>query len=156
VLRDSQSEAIRDASPHNPAVELSGVQRAYVLYTSGTSGKPKGVEATHRGAMNRMRWMWERYPFEAGEVCCQKTNVGFVDSVWEIFGPLLAGVPSVILPQEAVLDPEELLQILAEERVTRIVLVPSLLRALLEHAPNLEGRVPEGDGWAGSGEVRVG
>jgi acyl-coenzyme A synthetase/AMP-(fatty) acid ligase/thioesterase domain-containing protein/acyl carrier protein len=103
--------------------------------------------------MNRMRWMWERYPFEAGEVCCQKTNVGFVDSVWEIFGPLLAGVPSVILLQEAVLDPEELLQILAEQRVTRIVLVPSLLRALLEHAPNLEERVPELKLWTCSGEV---
>jgi len=153
VVLDSEAEAIRDESPHNPSVELSGVQRAYVLYTSGSSGKPKGVEGTHRGAMNRMRWMWERYPFEAGEVCCQKTNVGFVDSVWEIFGPLLAGVPSVILPQEAVLDPEELLQILAEERVTRIVLVPSLLRALLEHAPNLEERVPELKLWSCSGEV---
>src|SRR5205807_764740 len=153
VVLDSEAEAIRDESPHNPSVELSGVQRAYVLYTSGSSGKPKGVEGTHRGAMNRMRWMWERYPFEAGEVCCQKTNVGFVDSVWEIFGPLLAGVPSVILPQEAVLDPEKLLQILAEERVTRIVLVPSLLRALLEHAPNLEERVPELKLWSCSGEV---
>jgi acyl carrier protein len=79
--------------------------------------------------------------------------VGFVDSVWEIFGPLLAGVPSAILPQEAVLDPEELLQILAEQRVTRIVLVPSLLRALLEHAPNLEERVPELKLWSCSGEV---
>src|SRR5207253_10821182 len=66
---------------------------------------------------------------------------------------LLAGVPSVILPQEAVLDPEELLQILAEQRVTRIVLVPSLWRALLEHAPNLEERVPELKLWSCSGEV---
>src|SRR6202045_4802678 len=103
--------------------------------------------------MNRMRWMWERYPFEAGEVCCQKTNLGFVDSVWETFGPLLAGVASVILPQEAVVEPEELLQILAEQRVTRMVLVPSLLRALLEHAPNLEERVPELKLWSCSGEV---
>jgi acyl carrier protein len=59
----------------------------------------------------------------------------------------------VILPQEAVLDPEELLHILAEQRVTRIVLVPSLLRALLEHAPNLEERVPELKLWSCSGEV---
>jgi amino acid adenylation domain-containing protein len=153
IMLDSEAELIRNESPLNPFVELSRVQRAYVLYTSGSSGRPKGVEGTHRGAMNRMRWMWERYPFEAGEVCCQKTNVGFVDSVWEIFGPLLAGVPSVILPQEAVLDPEELLRILAEQRVTRIVLVPSLLRALLEYAPNLEERVPELKLWSCSGEV---
>jgi amino acid adenylation domain-containing protein len=156
IMLDSEAEPIRNESPLNPVMNIMGlsrVERAYVLYTSGSSGRPKGVEGTHRGAMNRMRWMWERYPFKALEVCCQKTNVGFVDSVWEIFGPLLAGVPSVILPQEAVLDPEELLQILAEQRVTRIVLVPSLLRALLEHAPNLEERLPELKLWSCSGEV---
>jgi amino acid adenylation domain-containing protein len=123
------------------------------LYTSGSSGKPKGVEGTHRGALNRFQWMWERYPFQPEDVCCQKTNLGFVDSVWEIFGPLLAGIPSVILPQEALLDPEELLGQLAAHRVTRIVLVPSLLRALLDHAPNLGERVPELNVWSCSGEL---
>jgi amino acid adenylation domain-containing protein len=129
---------------------------AYVLYTSGSSGGPKGVEGTHRGAINRFWWMWERYPFQPGEVCCQKTNLGFVDSVWEIFGPLLAGVPSVILPADVVRDPEELLQNLAAEGVTRIVLVPSLLRALLDHAPNLQERVPRLKLWSCSGEVLSG
>jgi acyl-coenzyme A synthetase/AMP-(fatty) acid ligase/acyl carrier protein len=97
--------------------------------------------------------MWRAYPFQPGEVCCQKTNLGFVDSVWEILGPLLAGVPSVIMPQETLQDPEELLQILARERVTRIVLVPSLLRLLLEHAPQLQERVPQLKLWSCSGEV---
>ncbi len=153
VILDADWHKIARASADFPASDVQSDDPAYVLYTSGSSGKPKGVEGTHRGAMNRMRWMWERYPFAAGEVCCQKTNLGFVDSVWETFGPLLAGVPSVILPQEAVLDPEELLQILAEQGVTRMVLVPSLLRALLEHAPNLEERVPELKLWSCSGEV---
>jgi amino acid adenylation domain-containing protein len=157
VAIDADWHKIASESSHRPSVDLSidvpSADRAYVLYTSGSSGRPKGVEGTHRGAINRMQWMWERYPFQAGEVCCQKTNVGFVDSVWEIFGPLLAGVPSVILPQEALLDPEEMLRTLAEHRVTRIVLVPSLLRALLEHAPNLPERVPQLKLWTCSGEV---
>jgi hypothetical protein len=103
--------------------------------------------------MNRFEWMWERYGFEAGEVCCQKTNVGFVDSVWEIFGPLLAGVPSVIVPQEVLLDPEEMVKYLAEQGVTRMVVVPSLMRALLEQAPDLGERVPELKLWTSSGEL---
>jgi len=153
IALDSEAELIKKESLENASLELSGVQRAYIIYTSGSSGRPKGVEGTHRGAINRFWWMWERYPFELGEVCCQKTNLGFVDSIWEIFGPLLAGIPSVILPPETVLDPEELLQSLARHGVTRMVLVPSLLRALLEHAPDLGQRVPKLKLWSCSGEV---
>ena len=91
--------------------------------------------------MNRFAWMWQAYPFQPDDVCCQKTNLGFVDSIWEIFGPLLAGIPNVMIPQPTVRDPELFLQTLARERVSRIVLVPSQLRALLEHAPNLGERV---------------
>ena len=76
-----------------------------------------------------------------------------VDSIWEIFGPLLAGVCSVIIPQQVVRDPEELLQLLARERVSRIVLVPSMLRTLLDHAPDLRQRVPDLKLWSCSGEV---
>ncbi|HEV2398904.1 MAG TPA: condensation domain-containing protein, partial [Candidatus Sulfotelmatobacter sp.] len=133
-----QHESI--ATPKSP---VNADQLAYIIYTSGSTGEPKGVEGTHRGLMNRFSWMWRSYPFQPGEVCCQKTNLSFVDSIWEIFGPLLAGVPNVIIPQETVRDPELLLQVLGRERVTRIVLVPSQLRALLDHAPNLQQRVPQ-------------
>ena len=153
ILLDAEKEQIKSESSKNPNTHSSHAERLYVLYTSGSSGRPKGVEGTHRGALNRMEWMWERYPFQAGEVCCQKTNVGFVDSVCEIFSPLLAGVPSVIVPQEALVDPEVMLRTLGENRVTRIVLVPSLLRALLEHAPNLGERLPHLKLWSCSGEM---
>lgn len=151
VTIDEDEARIAAESAQSPSTSSSDL--AYVLYTSGSTGMPKGVEGTHRGCLNRAAWMQEAYPFEAGEVCCQKTNLGFVDSVYEIFGPLLAGVPSVIIPQEVLRDPEELLQTLARERVTRMVLVPSLLRMLLEHAPRLEERVPKLRLWSCSGEV---
>ena len=137
----------------NLGVSTSSSEVAYVIYTSGSTGHPKGVQGTHRAAINRFAWMWKKYPFQPGEVCCQKTNLGFVDSIWEIFGPLLAGVPSVIIPEEAVRDPELLVQELAREHVTRMVLVPSLLRALLENVPNLQERVPELRLWSCSGEI---
>jgi amino acid adenylation domain-containing protein len=156
VILDTEWHSIARESVDDLSTHVDPGDPAYVLYTSGSSGGPKGVEGTHRGAINRFWWMWERYPFQAGEVCCLKTNLGFVDSVWEIFGPLLAGIPSVILPAEVVRDPEELLRNLAGEGVTRIVLVPSLLRALLDHAPNLQERVPRLRLWSCSGEVLSG
>ena len=115
---------------------------AYVVYTSGSTGTPKGVLGTHRGALNRFAWMWSEHPFAAGEVCCQKTSLAFVDSVWEMFGPLLAGVPSVLVPDEDARDAEALVDHLARHGVTRIVLVPSLLGALLDAHPELGARCP--------------
>ena len=105
---------------------------AYVLYTSGSTGTPKGVVGLHRGAVNRLRWMWGRYPFTPGEVGCIKTSIGFVDSVWEIFGALLGGVSAVVVPRPAILDRDVFVDVLASHGVTRLVLVPSLLRVLLE------------------------
>jgi len=153
ILRmDTEGSWRREASD-NLGVSTSSTQVAYIIYTSGSTGHPKGVQGTHRGALNRFAWMWKKYPFQAGEVCCQKTNLGFVDSIWEIFGPLLGGVPSVILSEEAVRDPELLVEELARERVSRLVLVPSLLRALLEHAANLQERLPGLRLWSCSGEI---
>ena len=153
ISLDKISSALESQSPDDPQLAISGEQRAYVIYTSGSTGTPKGVEATHRACLNRFSWMWQRYPFASDEVCCQKTNLTFVDSIWEIFGPILAGVPNVIIPQDVVHDPEELIQILARTGVTRLVLVPSLLRMLLDHAPNLEARLPRLKFWSCSGEV---
>lgn len=153
VVCDGDGDNAAGKLTTNPSRSAREGERAYVIYTSGSTGTPKGVEGTHRASMNRFSWMWRTYPFKAGEVCCQKTNLGFVDSIWEIFGPLLAGVPNVIIPHETARDPEEMLQLLAREHVTRMVLVPSLLRTLLDRAPNLQSRVPELKLWTCSGEV---
>ncbi|MBM3225604.1 MAG: amino acid adenylation domain-containing protein, partial [Candidatus Tectomicrobia bacterium] len=128
-------------------------QLAYVLYTSGSTGQPKGVMGLHRGAVNRCTWMWQTYPFGTTEVACHKTSFNFVDSVWELFGPLLQGVPVVLLPSDVVRDPERLVQTLAQHQVSRIVLVPSLLRVLLDTCDDLAARLPSLQCWISSGEV---
>ena len=65
------------------------------------------------------------------------TSLNFVDSIWEVFGPLLRGVPSVIISDQTVRDPAELVPALAAHAVTRIVTVPSLLGVLLDSHPDL-------------------
>lgn len=131
-LLDDDWPTIARADSRGPDVPLTPDSTAYVVYTSGSTGAPKGVRAPHRGAINRFNWMWRTYPFRPGEVSCQKTTLNFVDSVWEIFGPLLRGVPSVLIPEEAVRDVRALVDALAAHRVTRLVAVPSLLRVMLE------------------------
>jgi aspartate racemase len=152
VCLDRDRAAI-DAAPPVSRQRPGMDQPCYAIYTSGSTGTPKGVLGLHRGAVNRLQWMWRVYPFAAGEVACQKTYLSFVDSVWEIFGPLLQGVPSLLIPEEAVRDPRRLVAELAAGRVTRIVLVPSLLRVLLEETDDPARRLPDLRLWVTSGEA---
>jgi amino acid adenylation domain-containing protein len=140
LCMDGDRAAIRhapDTAPKRPKLDL-----AYVVYTSGSTGEPKGVLGTQKGALNRCRWMWERYPFAPDEVCAQQTTLGFVDAVWEVFGPLLRGVPLALVRDDEVRDPERLVASLQQHRVTRITVVPSLLRVLLNGSESLGKRLP--------------
>ena len=106
---------------------------AYVIYTSGSTGKPKGVLCPQGGLINRLTWMSERYPYQPEERCCQIVALSFVDSVYEMFGPLLQGVELVIIPDEIVRgSPFGLVRTLEQNAITRIILVPSVLSTLLD------------------------
>ncbi len=84
------------------------------------------------GAINRFSWMWKNFEFTNDEVCYQKTTLNFVDSVWEIFGPLLKGIPLVIANNNAIKNPKLLLKDMKIRKISRLVLVPSLLDVFLK------------------------
>jgi amino acid adenylation domain-containing protein len=133
-----------------PRERAPGGGPVYVIYTSGSTGKPNGVLGLERGLLNRLRWMWRKFPYEPAEVCCQRTPLSFVDSVAEIFGPLLKGVRLEIIPDDLVKGSQaELVRALERSGATRIVLVPSLLAAILEERP----RLPRLKMWFTSGET---
>ena len=125
---------------------------AYLIYTSGSTGRPKGVAVPHRQILNRLHWMWTDYPFAPDEVGCQKTALSFVDAIWEIFGPLLQGIPTVILPDDVVKEPQRMVEALARHAVTRLWFVPTFLRLLLETVPDLQAKLPKLNFWVTSGE----
>jgi acyl-coenzyme A synthetase/AMP-(fatty) acid ligase/acyl carrier protein len=111
------------------------------------------VLAGHGQILNRIEWMWREYPFVDGEVGCHRTPLSFVDSLWELLGPLLKGVPTLIVSDEAARDPVQLAAELAQHRVTRLWLIPPLLAALLDSVPQLGLRLPDLRFWVTSGEA---
>jgi amino acid adenylation domain-containing protein len=153
VCLDTDWPAIARHSDRNLVSGVTTDNTVYVLYTSGSTGRPKGVCGMQRATLNALAWMWQAYPFTAQEMCCLKTSMSFVDATHELLGPLLHGVPTVLIPDEVVQDPLRFVALLAAHAVTRLRLVPSLLRVLLDTYPDLQHRLPHLKLWFVSGET---
>jgi amino acid adenylation domain-containing protein len=121
--------------------ERQQAEQINVIYTSGSTGMPKGVIGSGEGLLNRLFWGWETYPVKMDEVFCLKTNIGFVDHVAELFSPLLSGVPLRVISDEELLDMQAMYALLLREKITRITVVPSYLKALI--AQGREEDLPE-------------
>lgn len=134
------------------SVDVDATSAIYVLYTSGSTGQPKGVVGEHRAVLNRLHWQQQVYPFAQDETASARTPLGFVDSVAEIFAPLAFGVPLVVLGDEAQRDIELGIHQLAATGATRIVMVPSLLATMLDVMPDLATRAPALHYWFVGGE----
>uniref|UniRef100_UPI001641D0FB non-ribosomal peptide synthetase n=1 Tax=Burkholderia gladioli TaxID=28095 RepID=UPI001641D0FB len=122
-----------DAYPDtNPAALAHPEHLAYVIYTSGSTGVPKGVGGTHRSMVNRLAWMQSREPAQVGQRHVQKTSLNFIDSVTETLAPLMGGATLSIVDGETARDPLKLWNRVIEQGASRLTVVPSLLRTLLE------------------------
>ncbi|AHH95957.1 non-ribosomal peptide synthetase [Kutzneria albida] len=128
LLDDSVVAGYRD---EDPGVVVGSGHPAYVLYTSGSTGVPKGVVVGHGAVVNRLLWMQERFGLVLGERVLQKTSCGFDVSVWELLWPLLVGGVVVLARPGGHRDPEYLAGLMRAERVSVVHFVPSMLRAFL-------------------------
>jgi amino acid adenylation domain-containing protein len=119
------------------AEDVDAEDVAYVIYTSGSTGTPKGVLVPHRGIVNRVRWELATYPIGQDDAVLHRTSLSFDISLWEIFVPLSSGARLVIADPARHQDPAYLVGLVADEGVTTLALVPSLLRVLLDQEPGL-------------------
>ncbi|HEX6047361.1 MAG TPA: amino acid adenylation domain-containing protein [Pyrinomonadaceae bacterium] len=108
---------------------------AYMIYTSGSTGKPKGAMTTHAAICNRLLWMQDAFELDATDTVLQKTPISFDVSVWELFWPLITGARLVVARPGGHTDNEYLVKLIAEQEVTTVHFVPSMLQAFVEQEP---------------------
>lgn len=118
--------------PTAPEHNITGSDLAYILFTSGSSGKAKGVSISHRSLLNHMVWINQEFLFNAQDSFLQRTSASFDASVWEFWSPLLVGATMIIAPVEMNYDVSLFKKIASDFNITRMQVVPSLLDVLLE------------------------
>ncbi|MFN4951541.1 MAG: non-ribosomal peptide synthetase, partial [Flavobacteriales bacterium] len=119
-------------SKDNPNTALGLNNLMYVIYTSGSSGTPKGCMLEHQGLVNRLITIWDTLGFGKNERILQSTTSTFDVSLTELIMPLLWGATTILIDKQALLNANELIDILNEEEVTSIHAVPGLLNLLVE------------------------
>lgn len=114
--------------PASPEASLENLM--FVVYTSGTTGEPKGIQLPHRAAAHSYAERYKVSGYKPGQrVAC---NIFFV---WEVFRVLSRGATVFPIPDDVIYDPKLLLDFLIQNRITEMLFTPSLLETMLNHWP---------------------
>ncbi|KAI1487856.1 non-ribosomal peptide synthetase [Biscogniauxia mediterranea] len=145
IVLDEQAEAA-DANGDAPArasqkplpAEDDLERLAFVSYSSGTTGRPKGIANPHRAAVRSYDLRFGLSDLKPGDrVAC---NVFFV---WEILRPLLRGATVVTVPDETSYDPVGLVELLRSKQITETLMTPTLLATVLARHSQLGKRLKD-------------
>ena len=129
VIR-SEVEALPDTG--GISVEVSSEELAYIIYTSGSSGQPKGVMVHHGGPSNYVLWMSRTFRLDRGDRVLWRASLNFDISVWEIFLPLVSGGTMVVARSVDMKSPDMLAALIEREAVSHVQFVPSALRTFVD------------------------
>ncbi|MET7771735.1 amino acid adenylation domain-containing protein [Nocardia sp. NPDC005366] len=117
---------------------------AYVLFTSGSTGQPKGVAVPHHAVVNQLSWKVAYFGLDPTDVMLAKTPATFDLSVWEFWSATACGGRLVIAPPGSERDLAAVAQLLRQESVTTLHAVPSMLDVLAGSLPDSLRRVLTG------------
>ncbi|MGA8531278.1 MAG: amino acid adenylation domain-containing protein, partial [Acidobacteriaceae bacterium] len=140
---DRERGALARESREAPAAAIAGSSLAYVLYTSGSTGIPKGVEITHAALGNFLLSMQREPGMGAGDRLLAVTTFSFDIAGLELYLPLVSGARVVIAPRETALDGAALARLMREAGITVMQATPVTWRMLLQA------------GWKGAAGMKI-
>jgi amino acid adenylation domain-containing protein len=115
--------------------EIEPDDPAYIFFTSGTSGVPKGVLGRHKGLSHFLVWQRDTFGVKAGDRCAQLTGLSFDVVLRDILLPLISGAALCLPDRQDVLFEESVLLWLEREQVSVVHTVPSLAQSWLMKIP---------------------
>lgn len=128
---DAENELIFRGDSLSPE-NVSPQHPAYILYTSGSTGQPKGVVMPHRALSNHAGWTLRYFDLSPQDIVLHATALSFDMSLPEILDTLVAGARIIVAPPGWPRDPSALLDLIRETAVTMIQMTPVMLKLLMD------------------------
>ncbi len=126
----------------NPPSQVNSHNLAYVIYTSGSTGNPKGVAIEHHSALNTLWDIEQRFAVQPQDRVLAVSSLSFDLSVYDIFGSLGSGGTAILPPSKTYPDPEQWLELIAQEQVTIWNSAPALLELLINYIVGFDRQLP--------------
>ncbi|WP_404955484.1 non-ribosomal peptide synthetase [Streptomyces sp. 147326] len=128
TLADAYGE---ERSEDNPGVPVAADQLAYLYFTSGSTGEPKGAMCEHAGFVNHLYAKIDDQRIGEGQVVAQTAPQSFDISLWQLVAALVVGGRTLIIEQDAILDVDRYLDAVERGGVAVLQAVPSYLEVVL-------------------------
>jgi len=126
----------------DPGVAVALDQLAYIYFTSGSTGEPKGAMCEHAGMLNHLFAKIDDLRIGEGDVVAQTAPQCFDISLWQLVSALLVGGRTLLVEQEAVLDARRFIGKIVDGRVNVVQVVPSYLEVLLSYLAQYPCELP--------------
>lgn len=132
-------DEIIKTEPREPDTsDVCDLDIAYIMYTSGSTGSPKGVAVTHRGVIDYINWVCKTFPIGENDIIGMQSAFHFDNSIFDMFVPMLTGAKTVIIPEILFMYPEKLMEYVREKRMSVLLWVPTVMISAAEAGvPNL-------------------
>ncbi|MFD5876718.1 amino acid adenylation domain-containing protein [Streptomyces sp. NPDC060322] len=115
----------------DPGVAVGPGDLAYVFFTSGSTGEPKGAMVEHAGMLNHLLAKIDDLGIREGDVVAQTAPQCFDISLWQLLAPLITGGHTLLVGQEAIMDVRRFVDTLADGEAGVVQVVPSYLDVVL-------------------------